>query len=143
MLLTELNQGIWDPFEAVGQIREEMNRLFRERSGTQARVPALNAWTDNEKTVVTAELPGVNPDDLNVSVEDDVLTIAGVRRWEDPTEGVVHRAECPSGEFSRSLRLPFRVDGNRIQAACAKGVLSVVLPRAEQDKPRRIEVKAA
>jgi HSP20 family protein len=116
-----------------------MNRLFRERSGA----PALNAWTDQEKAVVTAELPGVNPDDLNVSVADDVLTIAGVRKWGEPTDAVVHRAECSRGAFSRSLRLPFRVDANRVQAACAKGVLSVVLPRAEQDKARRIEVKSA
>src|SRR5689334_3695820 len=108
MLLTEIDQGIWDPFQAVSQIRDEMNRLFRQRGGSAAPYPALNVWTGEDKAVVTAELPGVDPDDLNISVEGDALALTGSRRWNDPQEGdVIHRAECPDGSFSRVLRLPF------------------------------------
>ena len=144
MLLTELNQRIWDPFQAVSQIRDEMNRLFRERAASPTAFPALNVWTDENQAVVTAELPGVDPQDIDISVEDNVLTLTGSRKWDEPKqEDVIHRAECSNGAFSRTLELPYRVDANRIQASCSKGVLSITLPRAEKDKPKKIQVKAA
>ncbi len=144
MWLTEANQGIWDPFEAISRIREEMNRLFRERAGTPAAYPAMNVWTGENQAVVTAELPGVEPQDLDIAVNENILSLSGSRKWDEPKEeDVVHRVECPNGEFRRTLELPFRVDADRIQANCAKGVLTITLPRAEQDKPKKIQVKAA
>ncbi len=143
MLLAELTNKIWDPLEAVSQIRNEMNRMFRERTGFPA-FPALNIWAGENQAVVTAEMPGVDPQDIDISVEENVLYLSGSRKWDEPkAEDVVHRVECPNGSFSRTLKLPFRVDADRIQATCSKGVLTVVLPRAEQDKPKKIQVKAA
>jgi HSP20 family protein len=143
MFLTELDQRIWDPLEAVSQIRDEMSRLFRERAGAEA-YPPLNIWTGEHQAVVTAELPGVDPKDLDISVEENVLSLSGSRKWDDPREdAVIHRVECPNGGFRRALELPFRVDANRIQASYSKGILTVALPRAEQDKPTKIQVKAA
>lgn len=143
MLLTELNHGIWDPFEEVGQIRNEMNRLFRERAGARAH-PPMNVWTGESQAVITAELPGVDPQELDITVEENVLTLRGSRKWNEPQgQDVIHRAECLNGDFSRRLELPFRVDADRIQASYGKGVLTISLPRAEQDKPKKIQVKTA
>lgn len=143
------------PFGTMGmnanemeRLRREMNRLF---SNLPARTewgaptyPAMNVWTNEEGAVVTAEVPGVNPEDLDISVVGDTLTVSG-KRDSDTTEEDVryHRRERGQGAFKRSFQLPFTVEAGKVEADFENGVLHITLPRAEADKPRKITVKAA
>jgi HSP20 family protein len=130
------------------QLRRDMNRLFTDWSrepgpSVTPGYPAMNIWTDDDSAIVTAELPGVNLEDIQISVEDDTLTLRGDRRREDVGEDVTfHRRERRFGSFVRAFRLPFRVDAERVDASLKNGVLNVSLPRAEEDRPRRIAIRA-
>jgi HSP20 family protein len=129
------------------RLRRDMNRLFGEwprqaRWGAAPEYPAMNIWTDENNAIVTAELPGVSPDHIDISVEEDLLTLRGGRQREELDEGVTfHRRERRFGPFTRTFRLPFRVEAEKVEAVFENGVLNVTLPRAEADKPRRIAVK--
>lgn len=137
------------------KIWEEMNRMQREfermasafstdGDRVAATFPAMNAWTNDNEEIVTAELPGVNPSDIEISVVNDVLTISGERKPVDPAEDMrYHRRERLCGKFSRSIQLAFVVDPNQVNAVYENGILSVKLPRAEADKPRKIAVKSS
>jgi HSP20 family protein len=131
------------------RMRREMNRLFNDwpmqgRWGTASSYPAMNVWIDENNAIVTAELPGIEPDDIDISVEEDTMTLRGKRDPELETEGMTyHRRERRYGTFSRTFRVPFRVDGNKVEATFKNGVLSIVLPRAAEERPRKITVRAA
>jgi HSP20 family protein len=103
----------------------------------------MNVWTDEDSAVVTAELPGVILEDLDISVEDNTLTLRGTRQPEEVEGATYHRRERRHGKFARTFQFPFRVDAEKVDATFKSGVLSIVLPRAEEDKPRKITVKAA
>lgn len=130
------------------RLRREMNRLFTEwptRPGwsVASGFPAMNVWTDENNAVVTAELAGINPEDIDISVENDTLTLRGTRKPEEAEEGATfHRRERRFGNFNRSFRLPFKVDAGNVEASFKNGVLSISLPRAEEDKPRKIAIAA-
>ena len=122
------------------------NRLFRElgRMATTPRFPAMNVWSGDERVLVTAELPGITAEDINISVTGDTLALTGTRQRPEVEEGnTYHRQECGYGRFSRSLQLPFRIDANGVEATFRKGVLSITLPRAEEDKPKKINVNGS
>jgi HSP20 family protein len=126
----------------IEKMEREMNRLFGDMFAGHNRSsahPLVNIWLNEaeEDILLTAELPGMSPDDINIAVEG-----SGQRDPVDvPENGTVHRNECSRGEFSRSLRLPFMVDTDKVSAEFRKGMLRVTLPRAEADKPRKIAVK--
>jgi HSP20 family protein len=117
-------------------------RLPRVRAG---RYPAVNVWTnDQEGVIVSAELPGVSPESIDISVTADTLTISGSRAPEDlPEEAQYHRRERYCEPFSRTVQLPYSVDTNKVEASADKGVLMITLPRAEAEKPKQIEVKTS
>ena len=124
-----------------------MNHLFDSHSSPWHRrtagYPAVNVWTNEDGLVITAEVPGVNPDAIVISVVGETLTLSGEREPEVLTEGVrYHRQERGHGKFNRSIQLPFPVNVNEVEATFKNGVLSVALPRAEKDKPRKIAVKS-
>jgi HSP20 family protein len=130
------------------RLRQEMKRLFHDWP-TQARwvdapaFPAMNVWTNEGSAVVTAELPGVRTEDIEVSVENDTLTLRGSREPDELAEGATyHRRERRCGLFTRSFRLPFHVDAEKVDATLQNGVLNLYLPRAEADLPRKIAIKA-
>jgi HSP20 family protein len=128
------------------RLRREMNRLFSDWparvQGTAPNYPAMNVWTNEDSAIVSAELPGVDLETIDISVEDEILTIRGERQ-RDELEGVTyHRRERRYGTFVRSFRLPFRVDADNVEATYTSGVLRIVLPRAEEEKPRKISVQA-
>jgi HSP20 family protein len=136
------------PWRELSRLQREMNRLF-ERTPTWPGLsvapgyPAVNVWTQSDGAIVTAELPGVEPDCIDISVQDDTLTVRGTRECREAEEGVTyHRRERRSGSFARTIQLPFQVQGNGVEATFEKGVLHISLPRAEEDKPKRITVKA-
>lgn len=111
--------------------------------GTLDPEPAVNLWSDGENAVLTAELPGVDSNTLDVTIEGQTLTLRGVRAALDAKPGeTVHYSERAGGTFERTLDLPFEVDGDKIQARFEHGVLEVTLPRAAHTKPKRIGVSA-
>jgi HSP20 family protein len=135
------------PWREMERLRREMNYLFDRSSagfgeGTAPDYPSLNVWTNEDGAVVTAELPGIAPEDIDISVEGSMMTL-GVSRQPEALEesGTYHRRERRHGRFSRSFQLPFQIDPQGVEAISEKGVLHVSLPRAEEEKPKRIDVK--
>jgi HSP20 family protein len=105
--------------------------------------PAMNVWTNEDGAAITAELPGVNPEDIDISVVGDTLTLSGNRQPEELGDGdTYHRRERGYGQFTRTFQLPFPVEVDQTEAVFEKGVLHLSLPRAEADKPKKISVKA-
>ncbi|HDQ72581.1 MAG TPA: Hsp20/alpha crystallin family protein [Chloroflexi bacterium] len=133
------------PWREMERLRREMNRLFATApAGRVATYPALNIWANEDGALVTAELPGVDPEAIDISVVGDTLTLKGSREPEAADEEqTYHRRERGYGSFSRSLQLPFSVEANEVDATFEKGILQINLPRAEADKPKKITVKAA
>jgi len=105
--------------------------------------PALRVWSDRDRMAITAELPGVAIEDLDISINEDVVTLRGSKRLEEFEDARYHRRERFCGEFTRTLRLPFRVEPDGIEATLENGVLTLSLPRAEDELPRKIEIKSA
>ncbi len=134
-------------WQEMDRLQREMNRLFENypnRTRTATGYPAMNIWSSEEGQVVTAEVPGVNPDDIDISVVGETLTLNGVRNREELTENTrFHRQERSFGPFSRTIQLPYQVDANKVEATFKNGVLQIKLPRAEADKPKKIVVKSA
>jgi HSP20 family protein len=128
--------GWFDPWREVYEFFED-EFSSRRTSG----FPALNYYTHDGDAVVTAEVPGVDPEGIDVSVEGSTLTISG-KRGEHPAGegGSYHRRERWHGSFRRTMELPFTVESGKVEAAYGDGLLSVRLPRAEAEKPRRIEI---
>jgi HSP20 family protein len=136
----------WSPFDELRSLQREVNRLFdgAETAAAISRYPAVNIWGNNEKVVVTAELPGVDPNDLEINVVNNQLTIQGERKGDKPAdEAVCHRAERGTGKFVRTIRLPYPVESDQVEATYKQGMLTINLPRQEATKPQRIEIKAA
>ncbi|HMQ53633.1 MAG TPA: Hsp20/alpha crystallin family protein [Anaerolineae bacterium] len=137
------------PWREIERMQREMNRLFDETAlGGRTRVapsyPAINVWTNEDGAVITAELPGVNPEDIEISVVGETLKLTGSRQPEDLPEGArYHRRERGHGKFTRTFQLPFMVESDKVEAVFEKGVLHISAPRAEAEKPRKITVKTA
>lgn len=136
-------------FTSINRLREEMdrafNRVFQETAGFVPRetFPPVNVWEDDNNLYLEAELPGITMENLEILVKDLELTISGDRGAE-ASEGVVyHRRERGQGRFSRTLNLPMPIDADKVEATLKDGVLSLTLPKAEEAKPRKIEVKTA
>jgi HSP20 family protein len=138
-----------NPWREIDRMQRDMNRLmqsFPSFSGAQVApsFPAINVWLSEEGAVVTAELPGVKPEDLDISVVGETLTLTGSRQPEELKEGEkYHRRERRFGKFTRTFQLPFTVEANNVDAKFDKGILHIALPRAEAEKPRKISVKTA
>jgi HSP20 family protein len=135
----------WAPFRELGDIHREMDRLFdRTWAPRSTEYPPLNVWSNEDEMVVQAELPGFAADDIDISVVQNALTLRGSRKPEELKEGEsYHRRERWTGQFVRTLELPFEVDNSKVEAEYKHGVLSIRLPRAEEHKPKKITVKAS
>ena len=138
----------YSPFREFERLQHEMNRLFdTSREGVFRRAPgypAMNIWVADDDAILTAELPGIDPNDVDISVAGETLTLSGEYKPDDlPEDAKLHRQERAYGSFSRSFQLPFLVDAGKVEASYARGILEVKLPRAEADKPKKIAVKAA
>lgn len=140
--------GLANPWQEIDRVQREMNRLFSSLYGSSRTqgapsFPAMNVWTNPDGAVITAELPGVNPDDIDISVVGETLTLTGSRTPQELKEGEkYHRRERGYGKFTRTFQLPFTVEANKVEAVFNKGVLHISLPRAEADKPKKITIKA-
>jgi HSP20 family protein len=125
-------------------LRQEMNRLFNVVSPVDRQFPLVNLWTDTDNALITAELPGYNSKEIDISVVGNELVLKGKR---EPIQvkdtDCCHRRERRFGEFSRTIRLPFSVETEKVNAQFKNGVLHITLPRAEIDKPKKISIKTS
>jgi HSP20 family protein len=135
----------WDPFREMERIERSWGDLFSGLARPRvAKFPPVNILTSENDVVVTSEIPGVNPDDIDLSVTGDTLTIKGKKPQPEIKEGQAwQRRERSGGEFYRTIQLPFDVDSGHVAADYTKGILRITLPRAESEKPRKISVKTA
>lgn len=132
----------------MNRLQQEMNHLFggneNQRSAVNAGYPPLNLWHNDDQYVVEAEMPGLELDDLEILVVDgNQLTISGERKLPQVENGSWHRREMSYGRFQRTIELPSNVDADQVSASLKNGVLSVVLPKLEKQKPKRITVKSS
>ena len=146
----------WNPMREAADLFNEFDRvlespLYRARMGMPLRTNdvvgswslALDVAEKGDVFTIKASLPGIKPEDLNVTLEDNVLTVQGeVKEDETIEEETYHIRERRFGSFSRSLRFPVPVNANEIVAAYDNGVLTLTVPKAEEVKPKRIEIKA-
>jgi HSP20 family protein len=130
-------------FDFERDIDTMFGRFLGTTPGPNVRTyPALDVAEQENETVVVAEVPGVNKNDIKVSVLDSILTISGVRKERVlPENSSWVRNEVGTGEFSRSIRLPHEVNTGAISAEMNNGILRVVLPKAEEAKPKEISIR--
>ena len=129
----------WPTFGRLANLQDEIDRLFE--SPLTAWSPVLDVREDADNFVVRAELPGLKREDIDVSLHEGALVIAGERKVEKVEEGVeVHRQERYYGKFQRALTLPTPVAADKIKAQYKDGVLTVTLPKAEEAKPKQIDI---
>jgi len=132
----------YDIFEDVLGLRNMVDRFFSDNPIPRRRVdfPYVNLYEDKDEVEITALLPGVKADTLNIELVDTSLVIEG-EKPSDIEDRPYIRKEREFGKFRKSVRLPYRVDMNKIQAEMREGVLSIRLAKAEEAKPKKIEVK--
>jgi HSP20 family protein len=138
----------WDPFQELRQMQENMDRLWRnfgtgggEAGNVENWAIPLDVVQQGDNFTVKASVPGVNPEDIDVSVENDVLTIRGqTKEQREHQEGNYLMRERRSGSFYRALRLPDTVDSDRAQPHYEHGVLSITFPRLESKRARRLQI---
>jgi HSP20 family protein len=131
-----------DPVRQMRFAQRDMSRLFDNlRLAAPPEFPLMNIWAGADGAVITAEIPGVVPEELDIAVHQNTVTLRGSRPPELTAEdAVAHRRERITGAFARNLILPFRVDGDNATAKFRNGVLRLDLPRPEADKPHKINV---
>lgn len=138
----------WPAADSLQILQQGINRFFEvaEENGNAVNGwnPALDIHEDKDSLIVTAELPGMKKNEIDISIHEGVLTITGERKYEKTSEGTsVSRSERFYGRFQRSVNLPKKVDVDQVKAAYKDGILSISLPKAAEAKPRQIEVKIA
>ena len=146
----------WDPFQDLRSAQDEMTQMRpmlahalglhtqqgNDRARTTAWAPALDISERKDAYLVTVELPGVEADDLDITLEDGLLTIQGERHFaNDSSEQQFHRVERRYGAFRRSITLPAHVMADGIQASTDNGVLQILVPKMEEATPKRIQVR--
>ena len=128
----------WDPIRDLLAIQQKLDRYAP--AGRSGWTPAVDLHETPDRYVVTAEVPGMSREDLDISVHEGRITISGVRRERTPQCEQYHRVERGHGSFSRTFHLPIPVDGERVTAELRNGVLTVTCPKASNGAARRIQV---
>lgn len=130
----------------MDRLQRDMNRLFNQYSPSRLQTapsyPAINIWTNEHGQYLSAEMPGIRVEDIDISVNGDTLMISGQRGSDEiPENAHFHRKERGFGEFSRAIQLPFVVNADKVEANFKNGVLNITLPKVEAEKPKKIAVK--
>jgi HSP20 family protein len=140
----------WDPFREVASLQNRFNTLFRDLNDaeapltTAAFVPAVDIYEDDKKVVLKLEVPGIEEKDLDVSVENNTLTVKGERKFEtEEKEENFHRIERRYGSFFRAFTLPSTVDTEHMQAKYNAGVLKLELQKKPEAQPKQIKINVA
>ena len=144
-------RGQWNPFGEMSLLQNQMNRLFNsalqgwpdgDSNGTTSWTPAADIYESDNELTVNLDLPGVDPNMVDIRVENNILTIRGERHFEEKQKENFHRVERSYGPFARAFTLSTSVDPDKIRANYKAGVLSITLPKAEAAKPKRIQIAA-
>lgn len=144
----------WEPTRELASLRDRVDRLFGETFGrawgdqegltSGAWIPPVDVFESEDHIVLKADLPDVNKDEVDISVQNNTLTIKGERKMEDEVkEKNFYRMERTYGAFTRSFTLPPTIDSERIDANFNNGVLTLTLPKREESKPKQIKVKVS
>lgn len=147
----KVEPGAWSPFRHLSLLRNEIDRLFdspmdalttNSQQFLNGWLPPVDLYEEKDALVLRAELPGMKKDDIEISLHGDVLTLSGHRK-EAALDGnaETYRAERFLGRFQRTLTLPIPVDSRNVNASYRDGILTVSLPKAEEAKPKQIDVK--
>ena len=146
------NSVMWPSLDRWASLRNDLDTLlelpFWAASGRQSQLfsgwtPALDLYQNNDNVVARVELPGMRKEDIEISLQDGMLTISGERKSETAESDKAERTERYVGKFRRSISLPAQVDSNKVTANYRDGVLTVTLPKAEEAKPKQIQVNVA
>ena len=145
----------WEPFRDLVAVQDRLNRIFDDTFRGNPRgsdedwalggqwAPSVDIFEHEGNLVLRAELPGIEPKDVDVHVENNVLTLRGERKFEDEKNGRnYHRVERSYGQFVRSFTLPNDVDRDNVKATFTNGLLEVAIPKREEAKPRQIQISA-
>ena len=144
----------WDPFRELYSLQNQLNRLFQDSYGTQqpsgqgdeflatsSFVPPVDVYEDEHNVFIRAEVPGIDPNDLDIKVENNVLTVRGERKWnKEEKEENFHRVERRYGSFARSFTLPNTVSTDDVNASYNNGILEIKLAKRAEAKPKQIKV---
>ena len=140
----------YNPFRDLRSIQEQMNRLidlaWSKESGEDIREgawqPPVDIYEDEHSVIIKAELPDVEQKDIEVKIEDNTLILRGERKQDESIRKEnYHRIERYYGSFQRSFALPLTIDRDKVKASCEKGILTIVLPKKEESKPKQIYVE--
>jgi len=140
----------WEPLRDLMTTQREFDRLFREafspvlgdsEASTRTWAPPVDIFEDGDNLVLKAEVPGVNPDDVEIRVQDNTLYLKGERKFEkEVKEQNYHRVERSYGTFTRTFSLPNSVDSDKVSASYKDGVLTLTMPKKEEAKPKTIKI---
>ena len=140
----------WTIFDELESLQTDMNQILSapetSRFGRRvhAAYPPLNVWSSPDGLVVDAEMPGVDPKEVEISVVGDELSLRGKVNVQEPAVGeTILRRERPAGEFQRTMQLPFRANTAAVKATSRNGILRISIPRSEEEKPRKIAIETA
>ena len=127
----------WRELDRMGQLFNSMTS-----SGTR-EYPAVNLWVNGEHAEITTEIPGVDQETMDISVSGNTVTFSGIRTADERTDDEpYYRHEIRHGKFSKTIKLPFNVDSDKVTASYRNGILQISLPQQEADKPRKISIKS-
>jgi len=139
----------WQPFRDLFSMRRDIDRLFDEALAHPLTgwedwsVPQVNLYQTKDDVMVEMAVPGVNPDDIDIEITGDVLTVRGETKVEEEKEdSAYHLRELRYGSFSRTLNLPAKVEADKAKADFKNGMLTLTLPKAEEVRPKTIKVTA-
>ncbi len=143
----------WEPFRDLVTTQDRLNRLFNETMGrfvgnegtrSGAWVPSVDIYETEQDIVLTAELPGVDPKDVEATVHEGTLYLKGERKYEkEVKEESYHHVERAYGSFARSFELPASVDADKVQAEFKDGVLTLTMPKKEEARAKKIKISTA
>ena len=140
----------WDPFREFSTLQDRMNRLFRESYGSESQqeslsntsfAPPVDVYEDEQGVNLKIEVPGIDEKDIDVRIENNVLTVHGERKFEkEEKQENFRRVERQYGSFTRTFTLPTTVDAEKVSANYDKGILKIALPKKAEAKPKQIKV---
>ncbi len=143
----------WDPFRDLITLREKMNRLFEDTFTSRGEerdmvsstwTPSVDIYETENALILTAEIPGIDENDIEIKIEDSTLTLKGERKFEKETkEENFHRIERAYGSFYRSFSLPHYIDQDKIEAEHENGILKITMPKKGELKQRKVKVLKA
>lgn len=147
MDLIKKNNSFWDPFYALTDLQTDLNRAFNRTlmghdQWSREFSPDIEVHEEADQFMVTADLPGLRKEDLNISVQGNMLTLRGERKREKESKSKeYHYSERFFGSFTRTVELPAEVDSGKVKASYRDGVLEISLPKSESAKPKQIQIE--